>query len=194
MSVTTVVSNDDLIVVGPPASVTVAVDVGQKGDRGATFYAGIGNPNQSTNFYSSSNLPKIGDLYIRRDTGINYGVIYRLVAVPGGTTWQEVIKLQQTFYNMSSSVSFSSGIGSVTFPLSDFYVEAPIDLNVEDIIVQATAEFNNPAMVSISNKEIKTVSNIRSLVTELTCAEFSSGSASLFNGGGRVNLSYSLEV
>jgi len=121
MALTTVVSNEDLVVLGPPSSVEVSVDIGPKGERGASFYTGFGDPNTNSLFYSTSDIPKVGDLYLRRDLGANYGVIYRLVTVTGGTSWQSVLKFQPITHNVSTRPSFNSGVASVTFPLEDFY-------------------------------------------------------------------------
>jgi hypothetical protein len=195
MALTTVVSNEDLVVLGPPSSVSVSVDIGPKGERGASFYTGFGDPNTNSLFYSTSDIPKVGDLYLRRDLGANYGVIYRLVTVTGGTSWQSVLKFQPVTYNLSDRPSFNSGVASVTFPLEDFYFNAPIDLNVEDIIIQATVELDNPVMLSISNKEIKTVSSVKSLITEITAAQLNAGSISMLSGSAAlINLGYSLGV
>jgi len=195
MALTTVVSNEDLVVLGPPSSVSVSVDIGPKGERGASFYTGFGDPNTNSLFYSTSDIPKVGDLYLRRDLGANYGVIYRLVTVTGGTSWQSILKFQPITHNVSTRPSFNSGVASVTFPLEDFYFNAPIDLDVQDIIIQATVELDNPVMLSISNKEIKTVSSVKSLVTEITAAQLSSGSISMLSGSATVlNLGYSLGV
>jgi hypothetical protein len=195
MALTTVVSNEDLVVLGPPSSVSVSVDIGPTGERGASFYTGFGDPNTNSLFYSTSDIPKIGDLYLRRDLGANYGVIYRLVTVAGGTSWQSVLKFQPITHSVSKRPSFNSGVASVTFPLEDFYFNAPIDLNVEDIIIQATVELDNPVMLSISNKEIKTVSSVKSLITEITAAQLNAGSISMLSGSAAlINLGYSLGV
>ena len=195
MALTTVVSNEDLVVLGPPSSVSVSVDIGPKGERGASFYTGFGDPNTNSLFYSTSDIPKVGDLYLRRDLGANYGVIYRLVTVTGGTSWQSILKFQPITHNVSTRPLFNSGVASVTFPWEDFYFNAPIDLNIEDIIIQATVELDNPVMLSISNKEIKTVSSVKSLITEITAAQLSSGSISMLSGSATiVNLGYSLGV
>lgn len=194
MALTTVVSSEDLVVLGPPSSVSVAVDIGPKGERGSAFYTGFGDPNGNSLFYSSADVPKVGDLFIRRDLGANYGLVYRLVTVTGGTSWQPILKFQPITYNLSSSASFTSGVASVTFPLEDFYYNSPTDLDVQSIIIQATVELDNPVMLSVSNKEIKTISSIKSLVTELTGAQLNSGSISMLSGSLKVNLGYSLGV
>jgi hypothetical protein len=56
-------------------------------------------------------------------------------------------------------------------------------------------ELDNPVMLSISNKEIKTVFSVKSLITEITAAQLNSGSISMLSGSATViNLGYSLGV
>lgn len=178
MAIDTIISNDELVVVGPPASVSVSVDIGPQGERGSQFYSGVGTPAQNA---SSLVDAKVNDLYINRLLGGNYGVVYKLNAVPGGSSWQPVLKFQPISYSIQKLVNFTSGTGSISIPLADFYSSAPEGLNANTILIQATAELNNPAFVSISNKEIKDVSAVKTFVAELKGAELSSGSVSLIS-------------
>lgn len=178
MAIDTIISNDELVVVGPPASVSVSVDIGPQGERGSEFYSGVGTPAQNA---ASLVDAKINDLYINRLLGGNYGVVYKLNAVPGGSSWQPILKFQPISHSIQKLVNFTSGTGSISIPLADFYSNAPEGLNVNTILVQATAELNNPAFVSVSNKEIKDVSSVRTFVAELKGSEFSSGSVSFIS-------------
>ena len=178
MAIDTIISNDELIVVGPPASVSVSVDIGPQGERGSEFYSGVGTPAQNA---SSLVDAKVNDLYINRLLGGNYGVVYKLNAVPGGSSWQPILKFQPISHSIQKLVNFTSGTGSISIPLADFYSNAPEGLNVDTILVQATAELNNPAFVSVSNKEIKDVSAVKTFVAELKGSEFSSGSVSFIS-------------
>ena len=178
MAIDTIISNDELVVVGPPASVSVSVDIGPQGERGSQFYSGVGTPAQNA---SSLVDAKVNDLYINRLLGGNYGVVYKLNAVPGGSSWQPILKFQPISHRIQKLVNFSSGTGSISIPLADFYSNAPEGLNVNTILVQATAELNNPAFVSVSNKEIKDVSAVKTLVAELKGSQFSSGSVSFIS-------------
>ena len=54
----------------------------------------------------------------------------------------------------------------------------PVALDPNTILIQATAELNNPAFISISNKSITTISGTRTFVAQLKGAELSSGSVS----------------
>jgi hypothetical protein len=178
MAIDTIISNDELVVVGPPASVSVSVDIGPQGERGSQFYSGIGTPAQNT---ASLVDAKINDLYINRLLGGNYGVIYKLNATPGGSSWQAVLKFQPISYSIQIPVDFTSGSGSISIPLADFYSSAPESLDANTILVQATSELNNPAFISISNKNIQEVSTVKTFIAELKGAELSSGSVSLIS-------------
>lgn len=178
MAIDTIISNDELVVVGPPASVSVSVDIGPQGERGSEFYSGVGTPAQNA---ASLVDAKVNDLYINRLLGGNYGVVYKLNAVPGGSSWQPILKFQPISHSIQKLVNFTSGTGSISIPLADFYSNAPEGLSANAILVQATAELNNPAFVSVSNKEIKDVSAVKTFVAELKGSEFSSGSVSFIS-------------
>jgi len=178
MAIDTIISNDELIVVGPPASVSVSVDIGPQGERGSQFYSGVGTPAQNA---ASLVDAKVNDLYINRLLGGNYGVVYKLNAVPGGSSWQSILKFQPISHSVQKLVNFTSGSGSISIPLADFYSNAPESLDPNTILVQATSELNNPAFISISNKSIEEVSTVKTFIVELKGAELSSGSVSLIS-------------
>jgi hypothetical protein len=185
MAIDTVVSGDSIDVVGPPPSVTVNVDIGPEGDRGSIFFSGYGAPDPL--LISGS---KVGDLYINRELGGNYGVVYRLSSVPGGTSWEPVLKFQPNAYSNSFVTTFTAGSGSISIPLADFYQNAPESLDTLKIILQATAEHIYPVFISISNKTIVNVGDpeTRTLIAGLKAAQFSSGSVSSVSGSLQVNL------
>jgi hypothetical protein len=178
MAIDTIISNDELVVVGPPASVSVSVDIGPQGERGSQFFAGVGTPDENLSILSNA---KINDLYINNRIGPKYGVVYKLDATPGGSIWTEVLRFQPTSYGVKRSINFSSGSGSVSVPLADFYSNAPESLNPETILIQATPETDDPSFISVSNKSIQDISGSRTFVAELKGAEFSSGSVSLIS-------------
>lgn len=178
MAIDTIISNDELVVIGPPASVSVSVDIGPQGERGSEFYYGVGTPDQNTEILVTA---KINDLYINTLLGGNYGVVYKLTAEPGGSSWIPMLKFQPIAHSVKKIVNFTSGTGSVSIPLADFYFNAPENLSPNTILVQATAELNNPAFVSVSNKTIGLVNGTKTFIAELKGAQFSSGSVSLIS-------------
>jgi S-formylglutathione hydrolase FrmB len=180
MAIDTIISNDELVVVGPPASVSVIVDVGPQGERGSQFYYGVGLPTAAANAASLVDA-RINDLYINSELGGNYGTVYKLNAIPGGTAWQGILKFQPLSYSIQEPVDFVSGSGSISIPLADFYPNASENLSSDTILIQATAELNNPAFISVSNKSIQEISTVKTFIAELKGAQFSSGSVSLIS-------------
>ena len=180
MAIDTIISNDELVVVGPPASVSVSVDVGPQGERGSQFYYGVGLPTAAANAASLVDA-RINDLYINNELGGNYGTLYKLNAIPGGTAWQGILKFQPLSYSIQQPVDFVSGSGSISIPLADFYPNASENLSSDTILIQATAELNDPAFISVSNKSIQEISTVKTFIAELKGAQLSSGSVSLIS-------------
>jgi hypothetical protein len=185
MAIDTIISNDELVVIGPPASVSVSVDIGPQGERGSQFYYGVGTPSQNTSILTDA---KVNDLYINTLLGGNYGVVYKLTAAVGGSIWIPMLKFQPISHSIKELVSFTSGTGSIQIPLANFYSSAPESLDPDTILIQATAELNNPAFVSVSNKNIQIISGSKTFIAELKGAQFSSGSVSLISASVPVNL------
>jgi hypothetical protein len=182
MAIDTIISGEDLVVVGPPSSVSVSVDIGPQGERGATFFTGVGTPSENSELLIDA---RVGDLYINSELGGSYGLVYKLAAIPGGSGWISILKFQPISYSTQKLVNFTAGSGSISIPISGptgFYPNAPVNLSVDTILVQATAELDNPAFISISNKTITDVSSVRTFIAELKCAQLSSGSVSLLSG------------
>jgi len=115
-----VLQEDDLVVLGPPSSIEVSLDIGAKGDRGGTVFNGSGDPNslslsQFALLYGKS--PVYGDLFIRIDVGTSYGKFYSYSAGPGGDQWIPILDLLQTMdlffqYNDQAEDSFYSFVSA----------------------------------------------------------------------------------
>jgi hypothetical protein len=91
-----VIQQDDLVVLGPPSSIDVAVDIGPKGDAGTQIYTGALDPNSLTSQEFQDiygDVPRIGDLFLRTDPGDNYGSFYQYLNVPGNDQWEVVVDL-----------------------------------------------------------------------------------------------------
>ena len=109
MAINVVVSNDDLTVLGPPASIDLQVDIGPEGPRGSYIYSGFGDPNLVSGPFVN-NPQEIGDLYYRTSNNI----IYQYSSVPGGDQWSEISSLTvsateaQDLYDAAELLSASS--------------------------------------------------------------------------------------
>lgn len=186
MAINVVVDNDDLTVLGPPSSIDLQVDIGPQGDRGSYIYSASGDPNVVTAPFTSIS-PTIGDLYFRTSNN----TIYQYLAVPGGEQWEIVSNIDPIIYNTIENISFTSGSGSVSILLDDFYENAPTNLDEEDVVIQATANFSTPISISVSNKTI-TNGSTRQLLIDFIAANYSSGTWSSLSGSANINLTLSV--
>jgi hypothetical protein len=109
MAINVVVSNDDLTVLGPPASIDLQVDIGPEGPRGSYIYSGFNDPNTVSGPFIN-NPQEVGDLYYRTSNN----TIYQYTSQPGGDQWIEITSLQvvandaQELYDQAELLSASS--------------------------------------------------------------------------------------
>lgn len=129
-----VIQEDDLVVLGPPRTVDISLDIGAQGDTGSQIYVGDFDPNsittaQFTALYGAA--PQINDVFLRNETGQYYGVFYSYSTVPGGQQWESVLGLQEslnesitelqslvTMATSASTVTVSIGTGATTSSLT----------------------------------------------------------------------------
>jgi hypothetical protein len=102
LSVNVVLENDDVVVLGPPEVIELAIDIGPKGDRGSIWYTGEGDPNINTVVFQESQ-PRIGDFYIDVENGESYGLVYQYQVTPGGNQWEESLEFQTIVQQYLSS-------------------------------------------------------------------------------------------
>ena len=186
MAINVVVQNDDLTVLGPPASIDLQVDIGPKGDPGSYIYSASGDPNVVTAPFTS-NPASVGDLYFRTSNN----TIYQYLAVPGGEQWEIISNIDPITYNTIENITFSAGSGSISILLDDIYENAPINLNTNDLAIQLTAIKTNPVALSLSNKTL-TSGSTRSLLLDFIAAEYSSGTWSNMSGSANLNINISI--
>jgi hypothetical protein len=87
-----VVANDDLVVLGGPAAISLSLDVGATGTRGSYIFNDIGKP--TSNQISFSIPPIIGDLYININPSDNeYLYLYQYKLVNGVLAWTKILRL-----------------------------------------------------------------------------------------------------
>jgi len=173
-----VVQQDDLVVLGPPTSVDVALDVGPQGPRGSTFFTGDGNPNlltisQFENIHGRT--PVYGDIYLNIDsTGTDYGKFYSYTTVPGSDQWSPVIDLLQTmdlFFTFNeqaadsyySYISASAVLGSASAVPQLRFDQNKRLVNAENIPINIATnqiyDFDDVFAATIANKIVSNVEN-----------------------------------
>ena len=149
MAITTrniLLANDDLTVLGPPATLDVLVDIGPQGIRGSQFFVGTGNPNNIT----IGQTPQINDLFLNTSPGGELGYIYQYQSQPGGNTWVRVLDIFPTMYSVNYEVPFTSGVGSATIPIDDIVEVTGTPLTAENFSVQYSIAHTNPTASSMA--------------------------------------------
>jgi hypothetical protein len=161
-----VIQQDDLVVLGPPSSIDVAVDIGPKGDNGTQLYTGAFDPNTLTfqqfqQIYGD--VPRVGDLFLRTDPGSQYGSFYQYSSIPGGDQWEIVVDLVDVFSLFLNSnpdylilpKSGGTGIdnGENTITISgNLQISGGFDIN---ILTTGLSEVTLPTSGTIAVKEDK---------------------------------------
>lgn len=174
------VNTDDLVVLGPPAVIDVGIDIGPEGQRGATFYAGSGDPNDtavSENVFGDSITPAEGDLYINTATGENYGWLYIYNPKVSGDQWDSVLQLQPPVYSTITEQTFTAGLVTIAVDLSNILPPGVTVASAYDFCVTMTPISSDPTILTI-NSQTLTATQIEIVVEAI---KYSSGSWSALN-------------
>jgi len=184
-------NTDDVVVIGPPASIDLLVDIGPQGVRGSKFIVGSGEPNALTanNVLLGTTLI-LNDMYINTAPGANYGYMYQYISQPGGNTWIQVLKINPAIYSSTDTVVFTSGSGSITIPISNIVTVSGSPLTASNFNVQFQIEGANPIA---SSMEIPALAgNGSNLVINFDAVQYSGGSWSALTGSKNVHIFISI--
>jgi hypothetical protein len=187
------ISNDDITVLGPPELVEVLVDIGPTGQRGSKFFVGTGEPNSlTTSGTIFSETINLYDMYINSAPGVNYGYMYQYISEVGGNTWVQVLKISPTLYSKRHAVTFASGEGSISIPISNIVSVSGTPLTASNFNVQYSIENTAPIASSV---EIPALAGAgTNLVVNLNAARYSSSTWSNLTGEVTVHLFISVVI
>ena len=145
--VNTAISQTNVVTVGGPAKVEVAVDFGPKGLRGSYFFYGVGRPTQSTAIELEA---QFFDFYINIDLTdqVDYLQVYQYQNGEEGPYWASLANLAVNLLSQNSLIGFTNGRGSASIPIQnilspeiiDFLLENPSLFVPQIFTVQATFE------------------------------------------------------
>jgi hypothetical protein len=146
--VDTSISQTNVVTVGGPSKVEVAVDFGPKGLRGSYFFYGIGKPNDPT-----TDLPddiQFFDFYINIDLTdqVDYLQVYQYQNGEDGPFWASLANLAVNLLSQNTLARFVDGRAKVQIPIQnvlspeiiDFLLENPTQFLPQIFCVQATFE------------------------------------------------------
>ena len=175
-----VVNTDDLVVLAPPSVIDVGVDFGPQGQRGATFYAGSGNPNDASvteNVFGDVVTPVSGDIYINTAAGANYGWLFIYNPKIVGNDWDSVLRLNPPMYTRNVEQTFTSGATTMSIPVADILPSGVVISGPYSYVVNLTPINADPVSLTIASQTISG-SNLEISIKGI---KYSSGSWSNLN-------------
>jgi hypothetical protein len=152
-----VVNTDDLVVLAPPAQIDVGIDFGPQGQRGATFYAGSGNPNDASvaeNVFGDIIVPVGGDLFINTSAGANYGWLFIYNPKVVGNDWDAVLRLNPPIYSRNIEETFVSGSTTMSVPIADIIPPGVVISGPYSYVVNLTPISSDPTVLTINSQTI----------------------------------------
>lgn len=161
---------EDLVILGPPRSINVSVDVGSQGERGAKIFVGAGNPN-NPGVIPNIDEVLVGDFFINNSTAQDFSWLYTLVARPGlggaARSWEKVLQLQPPIFAKNVKAVFDNGTGQLEINLQDIVSDLSI-VNVDRYVVNIEPIYPDPVLVTINSKSISFVSESTTLIEQIT--------------------------
>lgn len=175
-----VVNTDDLVVLAPPTVIDVGVDFGPQGQRGATFYAGSGNPNDSSvseNVFGDIIVPVEGDIYVNTAAGANYGWLFIYNPKITGDDWDQVLRLNPPIYTRNIEETFTTGTTTMSIPTADIIPPGVIVSGPDSYVVSLTPISSDPVVLTINSQTISGAN----LLVNIEGIKFSGGTWSALN-------------
>lgn len=175
-----VVNTDDLVVLAPPTVIDVGVDFGPQGQRGATFYAGSGNPNDASvaeNVFGDIIVPVEGDIYVNTAAGANYGWLFIYNPKISGDDWDQVLRLNPPIYTRNVEETFTAGIATISIPVADIIPPGVVVSSPYSYVVNLTPISLDPVVLTINSQ---TISGPNLLIT-IEGIKYSGGTWSALN-------------
>ena len=184
-------NTEDVVVLGPPQTIDVLVDIGPQGTRGTKFIVGSGEPNpQTSSGVLLGQTLILNDMYINVAPGVNYGYLYQYVSQPGGNTWTQVLHMNPAIYSAVETIAFTSGAGSITIPISNIVTVSGSPLTASNFSVQFQIEGANPIASSMEIPAL--VGAGTNLIINFDAVQYSGGSWSALTGSKTVHLFISI--
>ena len=184
-------NTDDVVVIGPPQSIDLLIDIGPQGVRGSKFIVGSGEPNTLTaSGVLFGNTLILNDMYINTAPGENYGYMYQYISQAGANTWVQVLKVSPAIYSAVEDIVFTSGAGAITIPISNIVTVSGSPLTASNFNVQFQIEGANPIASSMEIPAL--VGDGSNLVINFDAVQYSGSSWSNLTGSKKVHIFISI--
>jgi len=139
-------NTDDVVVLGPPETINLQVDIGPTGQRGSQVFVGSGDPN----VVDIGQTPIYNDLYINTNPGTDYGYMYQYISQPGGDAWVEILSINPAIYSSIETTTFTTGSASITIPVANIVTVTGSPLTASNFNIQYSIEGTDPIASSVA--------------------------------------------
>lgn len=180
---TVLYANDDLTVIGGPASISLSMDFGAAGKRGSQTFISAGNPNEVVLGQS----PEVFDLCINNlKSDEEYLYFYQYQNLGAVSQWVPLFKLIPDTFSQNVSKIFINGETQIGVPV--FSITSTENLTALNFSVQCSIVEIEPVATSIIIQEIQIVDEIQILPITIKATKFSEGNWEALEGTKIVHL------
>ena len=174
LNIDVLLSNDELLVVGPPSKIEVDLDLGATGQRGSRIFVGDGKPDST--FVTDNNVLTY-DLYINLEVTDNeYKNLYQYISNPvTGGEWVKLLSLDPNQFNQNTQLVFTNGEAEQIIAVAAIAPQN-LTLEAEHFSVTYTVENQNPLATSIDSITVEEIGDLYHLVILIKAIEYSEGS------------------
>jgi hypothetical protein len=116
--------------------------------------------------------------------------MYQYISQAGANTWVQVLKVSPAIYSSVETITFTSGAGSITIPISNIVTVNGSPLTASNFNVQFQIEGANPIASSMEIPAL--VGAGTNLVINFDAVQYSSGTWSNLSGSKTVHLFISI--
>lgn len=186
--ITSTISSINLNVLSGPSAIDIAVDYGQRGDRGSLILYGMGKPHLVT----LPSTPAIYDMYINLlPSDDQYQWVYQYISQPSGNGWVPLFKLNPNTYSKNEVLSFNNGSAEIWIPIA-FITGGEVsiaNINASSFNVQNTIISQSPIASSVYVGDIAiSPDEILALPITIKASEYVDGTWSLLSGEKTVHI------
>lgn len=175
MTLVPIFETTELTIYGGPDTISIISDLGPKGDRGSLIFTNFSSPDTYTSYnngeYQISSITlRARDMYYRVENDTWYQWL--------NNEWQQRSGLKK-FFKIKENITFVSGIGTATIPISSLWGDTDIaNITSSNILITLSPVDSSPTFVTITNKYLDELVP-QSLIIEIAGYNFSLGSSSL---------------
>lgn len=145
-------STEDILVVGPPTTLEVELDIGAKGERGSRIFS-YDEPDPSLGMSEIDQEPVAYDMYVNTKQGEEYLTAYQYVWTPSvGYSWEKVFNFYPRQYRRNVLLPFNNGVATKTIVVTEVIpLSEMATINAENFSINYSIESQTPVASSISS-------------------------------------------